>query len=56
MALFGDRYGTGQHFGGGEFKQRPGCSTEADGPVEEQEGHVLLPLTSHSLGDNRLMK
>lgn len=54
MALFGDRYGMGQPFGGGEFKQRPGCSAEAGGPVKEQEGHVFLLLTGHSLGDNKL--
>jgi hypothetical protein len=23
--------------------------------VEEQEGHMLLPLASHSLGDNKLV-
>lgn len=45
-----------QPFGGREFKQRPGCSAEASGPGEEQGGHVLLPVTSHSLGDNRLRK
>lgn len=56
MALFGDRYGMGQPFGGGEFKQRPGRSAEAGGPVKEQEGHVFLLLTRHSLGDNKLTK
>lgn len=47
----------GQIWDRAAFWRSPGCSAEAGGvPVEEQKGHVLLPLTSHSLGDSKLTK